>query len=190
MGLTYDCRGLAPAEAMQPPLPGQLFGLSQLVDGETIEVAPGPHLGEGGPLLPVIRVMCGLGAALAGLPGVLAICWGPANSWMEPGYFIRTISDWLAGGAFPALGLTSLEREPSGALVSRGLDYLIGQELRLEPDRDMPPATTARIAVRLINQLTESGAITVPTDLIGPEGEELLAVPVRDGRQLRVMRRR
>lgn len=190
MGLTFDCRGLAPADPMpQPPL-GQMLGLSQPVLGEAIGLATGPHLAAGGPLMPVIRVLCGLGATLAALPGVLAVCWEPAKSWMAPDYFIRAIAGWQAGGAFPALGLATLERASNGALSSHGLDYLIGQELRFEPDSSLPLPAATRIAVRLIHQMAEGGAIDAATDLTGPDGEALVAVPVRDGRQLRVMRRR
>ncbi len=189
MGLAFDCRGLVPAAPAPLPAAGQQFGLNQKVLGEAISLAPGPHLEGGENLLPVIRVLCGLGATLAQLAGVQAVCWEPAKSWMEPQYFIRTITDWLGGGAFPALGLTSLERESNGTFVSHGLDFLIGQELRFEPDRDLPPAAAARIAVRLIHQLVEGGAITSACDLVCPDGKNLSAVPVRDGRQLRVIRR-
>ncbi len=190
MGLTFDCRGLAPATAKAVPPAGQLFGLIQPIVGEAIELAPGPHLGQVSALLPVVRVLCGLGATLAALPGVLAVCWGPAKSWMEPNYFIQAIRTWLAGGAFPALGLASLERDSNGVLSSLGLDFLIGQELRFEPDSSLPLATATRIAVRLIHQMAEGGAMISATELIGPNGEALLAVPFNDGRQLRVMRRR
>jgi hypothetical protein len=189
MGLTLDCRGLAPADAMPPPPQGQLFGLSEPVTGEAIELALGPHMGKGRPLMPVIKVMCGLGATLATLTGVQAVCWGPAKSWMAPDYFIRTITSWLTGGAFPSLGLVSLERDSGGALATHGLDYLIGQELRFEPDRRMPLAAATRIAVRLIHQMAEGGAIHAATDLTGPLGEALLATPLHEGQQLRVIGR-
>lgn len=190
MGLTFDCRGLAPSDPLPLPPTGQLFGLPRPPAGEAIELAPGPHLGHGNTLLPVIRVLCGLGASLAAMPGVLAVCWGPAKSWMAPDYFIRAIRAWLAGGAFPALGLASLERDDSGALSSVGLDFLIGQELRFEPDSSLSLTTATRIAVRVVHQLAEGGAIITATELTGPNGEALLAVPFNDGRQLRVMRRR
>ncbi len=190
MGLTFDCRGLSPAVPMPLPPKGQLLGLTHPVFGEAIGLAPGPHLEAGGPLMPVIRVLCALAATLATLPGVLAVCWGPAKSWMAPDYFIRAITGWQAGGAFPALGLATLKRESNGALSSHGLDFLIGQELRFEPDSSLPLPAATRIAVRLIHQMAEGGAIDSATDLTGPDGEALVAVPVRDGRQLRVMRRR
>ena len=108
---------------------------------------------------------------------------------MEPAYFRRVVGDWLAGGAFPALGLTSLRRESNGAMVSLGLGLLIGQELRFEPERALSAAAVARISVRLIHELIERGPLQEPEDFVGPDGEALLAVPVRGGEQLRVMLR-
>jgi hypothetical protein len=135
-------------------------------------------------------VLAGLGAVLAGLPSLQAVCWNPAGSWMAPDYFRKVVFDWLGGGAFPALGLTTLKRESNGAMVSQGLELLIGQELRFEPDPDLAPAQIARIAVRMIHQLIERGPLAEADEFAGPDGEPLLAVPVREGRQLRVMVRR
>jgi hypothetical protein len=188
--MTFDCRGLAPAAAARFPEPGTLLGLDKPPPGEAVGLAPGPHLAEGRGLLPVVRVLAGLGAVLAGLPGVLAVCWNPAGSWMAPDYFRKTAFDWLGGGAFPALGLTTLRRERNGAMVSHGLELLIGQELRFEPDAELAPAQVARIAVRMIHELVEQGPLAEAGEFAGPAGEPLLAVPVREGTQLRVMVRR
>ncbi len=189
-GMTFDCRGLVPAAAAPMPLPGTLLGLEKQPPGEALVLLPGPHLAEGRGLLPVVRVLAGLGAALAQLPGVQAVCWNPAGSWMGADYFRKVALDWLGGGAFPALGLTTLKRERNGAMVSQGLELLIGQELRFEPDPELTPAQVARIAVRMIHELVERGPLNEADEFSGPGGEPLLAVPVRDGSQLRVMVRR
>jgi hypothetical protein len=189
-GMTFDCRGLAPGSAMALPEAGTLLGLDKAPRGEAVALLPGPHLAEGRGLLPVVRVLAGLGAVLAQLPGILAVCWNPAGSWMAPDYYRKTAFDWLGGGAFPALGLTTLKRERNGAMVSQGLGLLIGQELRFEPDVELTPAQVARIAVRMIHELVERGPLAEADEFAGPEGEPLLAVPVRDGTQLRVMIRR
>jgi hypothetical protein len=189
-GLTFDCRGLAPAPGAPFPRPGTLLGLQQEPAGEALALMPGPHLAEGRGLLPVVRILAGLGAVLSELPGVLAVSWNPAGSWMAPEYFRKRVSDWLGGGAFPALGLTTLKRESNGAMVSQGLELLIGQELRFEPDADLAPAQIARIAVRMIHELIERGPLTEADEFAGPDDEPLLAVPVHDGMQLRVMVRR
>jgi len=189
-GLTFDCRGLTPGPCAPLPLPGALLGLEGLPDGEAISLAPGPHIAFGRGLLPVVRVLAGIGSRLAELPGIQAVYWQPAGSWMDAGYFRRIVNDWLAGGAFPALGLTSLRRESNGAMVSLGLGLLIGQELRFEPERALPAAKIAQISVRLIHELIQRGPLEQAEDFVGPDGEALLAVPVRDGQQLRVMVRK
>lgn len=105
---------------------------------------------------------------------------------MAPKYFAGVVREWLKGGPFPGLGLTSLRHGEGGTMVSVGLDYLIGQELLFAPNRRLSPAALARIAVRLVNDLVSSGPLQRPATLRGPEGEWIEVVPTRDGRQLQV----
>lgn len=186
-GLTYDCRGLVPGDATETPDRGTMLGLPDIPVGEAISIEPAPHLVEGRGMLPVVRVLAGIGAELGQLPGLVGAYWQPAQCWMAPKYFRGVMAEWLGGGAFPALGLTALQRETDGAMVSAGLGFLIGQELRFEPNRRLVPAAVARIAMRLIQSLIESGRLEVPTDFVGPEGERLRLEPIRGGRQLRVL---
>lgn len=186
-GLTFDCRGIAPAPPEPLPAAGTPIGMTANPGGETLVLTPGPHLRHSAGLLPILRVLVGLGARLAELPGVLAVVWSPAGSWVEPATFVRTVRAWLGGGVFPALVLTGLEQQANGAMVTRGLDLLAGQELRFEPDRRVSPAAMARIAVRLVHQVVLAGPIETEMDLVGPAGEALLAVPVRQGSEVRVL---
>lgn len=183
-GLTFDCRGLAPAAPQPAPPVGTLLGLAAAPPGEAITLAPGPHLAEGGGLLPVVRVLAGLGAALCALPGLEAVVWHPARSWMKPDYYCRIVESWLAGGAFPALGLTTLEREGAGGMTSHGLTLFTGQELRLEGMERVAPNDQARIAMRLLHELVSDGPVDGPRDYLGPAGQVFHAVP--DGRFVRV----
>lgn len=185
-GLAFDCRGLAPGSFGFPTGEAALLGLGQAPTGEAITLEPAPHLAEGKGLLPVVRAMAGLGAQLCVLPGVGGVYWQPAKCWMAPKYFAGVVREWLKGGPFPALGLTSLRYGEGGTMVSVGLDYLIGQELLFTPNRRLAPAALARIAVRLVNDLVSSGALQRPAELRGPEGELIEVVPSHDGRQLRV----
>ena len=189
-GLTYDCRGLAPGEPAAQPGRGTLLGLPDIPEGEAISLEPAPHLAEGRGLLPVVKVLAGVGAELAHLPGLTGVFWQPARCWMAAKYFRGVVAEWLGGGAFPALGLTALQRENDGAMVSVGLDFLIGQELRFEPHRRLVPGAIARIAMRLIHSLIESGPQMERADYIGPDGERLLLEPIKDSRELRVLLRR
>lgn len=185
-GLAFDCRGLAPGDFAFPSGDAALLGVAQVPDGEAITLEPAPHLAEGGGLLPVVRAMVGLGSQLCDLPGATGVYWRPAKCWMAPKYFVGVVRDWLNGGPFPGLGLTSLRHGEGGTMVSVGLDYLIGQELLFSPNRRLAPAALARVAVRLVNDLVSSGPLQRPAELRGPEGELIEAVPTSDGRQLRV----
>ncbi|MFM2271732.1 MAG: hypothetical protein RL702_797 [Pseudomonadota bacterium] len=179
-GLTFDCRGLAPAPPQPVPPPGALLGLAEAPVGEAVSLSPGPHLLEGGGLLPVVRILVGLGAAMASLPGLRAVVWHPARSWMVPDYFRSIASTWLGGGAFPALGLTTLERHGASGMTSFGLALFTGQELRLEGMAGLAPGAMARIAMRLVHELVLEGPLLEPRDYVGPGGELLHAAP--DGR--------
>ena len=185
-GLTYDCAGLEPAAPAATLTGGALLGLERQPVGETISLSPGPHLAEAMGMLPVVRGLAGLGAQLAGLPGATAVCWNPARCWMPTAYFCKVVDNWLADGPFPALGLTSLERESDGSIVSVGLALLTGQELRFAPDAKLIPADIARIAVRLIHALIETGPLTAQHSFVGPDRETLLVTPSMRGTQLDV----
>lgn len=195
-GLTFDLAGLAPAQSAAesadlPPHPYQ-FGFAEklaLDDAEVISLTPGGHLSGGEALIPVVRTMMGLGAQLAALPGICAVIWHASGSVMEPGLFIRLIEGWLAGGAFPALGLTALARDPDDGLRSVGLGFFIGQELRIEPFHGEVMPGAPRLALRLIHALVESGPVLAPLDMRGEDGHALLVEPSVNGRFIRVWRK-
>jgi hypothetical protein len=191
-GLTFDLTGLAPAAAAPMPELLHPFGFAagaDVVPGEAITLIPGEHLRGGEHLLPVVRVMTGIAARLGELAPVKAIAWHPARSVMAPDVFIRLIAAWLAGGAFPALGLTALTPDTDFGLRSEGLTFFTGQELRIEPGTGTTAAADAKIAVRLIHYLVENEAIRAPFDFLGPDGESLCAAPSDNGRYLRVWRK-
>ena len=155
---------------------------------EAITLRPGAHLAGGGNLLPVVRSMVDVAAALVALPEVQAVVWHPARSGMAPAYFAQVVGKWLEGGPFPALGLTALAREVDGGLRSEGLAFFTGQELRIEPVRDESPAQAAKIAIRLINTLVTIPPVFAPCEFTGPGGERLNAEPSGNGRFIRIWR--
>ena len=185
-GLTFDCAGLAPTAAAPLPAGGALLGLERQPEGEVITLSPGPHLADAMGMLPVVRTLAAIGAQLASLPGANAVIWNPARCWMPTGYFRKVIEGWLAGGPFPALGLTSLERKADGSIVSVGLALMTGQELRFLPDAKLVAADIARIAVRLIHALIESEPLTSTHTFLGPDKEKLVVSPNLRGTQLDV----
>ncbi len=188
-GLTFDVIGLAPGEgAPLPPCPYH-FDLPpgfDIAGHEAVRILPGPHLHGGERLVPIVRAMAGLAAALCSLPDLAAVVWHPARSCIAPGYFSAIATNWLGGGVFPARGLVGLAEVADGALQSEGVGFFTGQELRIEPELMGDPAAASRIAVRLIDHLVTNGSLDRSMDIGGPEGRLLRIVPSENGRLVRV----
>ena len=184
-GLTFDLAGLAPGAGEVRPAIAQRFGLAEnlAVDKfEAVLLRPGAHLAGAAAMLPVVRGCVALGSALAMHTAATAVVWLPARTIMAPDYFAAITDDWLSGGAFPALGLTSLVPGGSG-LVSHGLAFFTGQEIDVAGS-DL--AHAGRIAIRMVHTLVSHGRLTAPIELAGPDGEPLRAAPSVDGTLVRV----
>lgn len=190
MGLTFDIAGLAPGPAGPEPAQGTLLGLLEAPQGEVVTLAVGPHLGDAAGMLPIVRVLAGIGVRLCSLPEVRSAVWRPASAWMTPTYFQKVVGKWLDGGAFPALGLTSLERDSDGSIYTRGLSLFTGQELRFAPDPRLGAADFARLGVRLIHALIDNDPLEVSHQFTGPDGEAVEVEPSADRAWLRVTVRR
>ncbi len=192
-GLTFDLVGLAPARFADSCPAHQAFGLPENIstfEFEAISLRLGPHISAGNAMIPIIRVMMALSAQLAEGLSARVICWHPSGSWMEPGYFRRIVESWLFGGAFPALGLTNIEQRPDGTVVSKGLDFFIGQELQVMSRRGERTAETVKLAVRTIDHLVRHGPMQQGGAMEGPDDELLQAEVSRDGRTVRILRER
>ena len=190
-GLTFDLHGLAEGEACPVPPASHYFGLPRLeadLQLEAITLVPGPHIGGGGAMVPVVKAMAVVASELALKLRPRAVCWHPAASWMDPDYFARIIAAWRGGGAFPALGMCAVERKPDGGVESQGLAFFVGHELRVEPRPGEPAAETVKLAVRMIDHLVRHGPIRAREALTGPGGEALLAEPASGGRFVRLWR--
>jgi hypothetical protein len=190
-GLTFDLVGLGPAAPPEPPpcVHGYALGANVEAHGlEAVTLRPGPHLAGGHAMLPVVRSMALLAAALSGIDGVAAVAWHPARTWCGPGYFHDGVQRWIEGGVFPALGLTALAMTPDGGMQSEGLSLFAGQDLRIEPELMTDKAAGAKIGVRLIDSMVEAGPIDVPHRVLGPEGQPLRLEPSANGRFVRVWR--
>lgn len=189
-GLTFDLVGLEPAAAMSPPPSAHQFGLSpqDLGDGlEAITLVPGQHLSGGHAMIPVVQAMLGLAGHIALPLSVEAVCWHPAQSWMEPQYFSRVALGWLSGGPFPALGLTALRHTAEG-VHSEGLEFFSGQELLVMKREGESLADTAKLAVRFIDFIVTNGPFRREVEFQGPDGEVLRVVPGYFGKQVTVER--
>ncbi|MEO5597027.1 MAG: hypothetical protein ABIQ66_00260 [Novosphingobium sp.] len=190
MGLAYDLTGLSPM-TQAPAIPAEhLFGLDRSVldpRPEAVRIVPGPHLAAGGALIPVVRVLAGLGAELARLPGLRAVGWETARSWMAPAYFMSVVRAWLSGGVFPALGLTSLVRGDDEAMTSKGLALFTGFEIELQPLAGETAQDAARLTARVIHALVEFG-VNQPKPLSDGQGRQLHFDMAANNRLLRIRR--
>lgn len=190
-GLTFDIVGLAPGQGSVPCQPHHFFGLPRNDTSqwsEAVAILPGPHLEGAGAMIPVLRTMAAVGSDLAVALGARAVCWEPAQSVMDAGYFARVVKGWVGGGAFPALGFTAVERTRDGGVESSGLRWFVGQELRVEPRAGESASDTVKLAVRMIDHMVRAGPVRSREVLTGPDGEPLLAEPVAGGRVVRLWR--
>ena len=192
-GLTFDLVGLAPGDAAPTPDARHRFGLRDTSSEGPLEatgLVDGPHIVAGAAMLPVVRTLIGIAVGLCSRLTVQAVCWGPAQSWMEPGYFTRIAARWLNGGVFPALGLAALEQSEEGALVSQGLSFFVGQEVVIEPLAGESRADTVKRAIRLMDLVVRQGGI-LATQEVALEGADegstvkMLARPSQGGELVR-----
>jgi hypothetical protein len=186
-GLTFDLRGLAGGAAADMPALRHRFGIEEAPDAvEAVWLTVGPHLAGGESMMPIVRSQLALALRLAALPRLAAVAWTPAKSAMAVNYFTPLISAWLEGGPFPALGLTAFTLAVDGGLQSEGLAFLIGQELRLEPELTEDGVAATKLAVRLVNELVEYGAVTERFEMTGPDGAPLVLEPSANNTFVRV----
>lgn len=161
MGLTFDLQGLEPFQPEKIDPASHYFGLAQgdYVEGpEALRLSPGPHLAGSATMLPVLRVLAGLGAELARLPGLTAVGWVTSGTRMAPSYFMSSVRAWLAGGAFPALGLTGISARDHGGVESEGFALFAGYEVAVEPLAGESLADCAKLAARAMHHIVHLGA--------------------------------
>ncbi|MBB3941196.1 hypothetical protein GGR39_002864 [Novosphingobium fluoreni] len=164
-GLAFMCDGLNPA-SVDSTGPGFVasavpYGFSGEVNcggHEAVRLYPGPHLSGGLALTPVVRALLALAAELAVSMPVAALYWQPADTLIEPRYFSRVVLAWLAGGAFPAAGLTAMTRLADGSVVTHGLQHFIGYELTFRASALDGDAVSLSGAAAAVDYLMREGA--------------------------------
>ncbi|AKM09755.1 hypothetical protein AB433_06805 [Croceicoccus naphthovorans] len=129
-----------------------------LEKGETVKIALVDDPGRGWTLESVLTASR-LALAMAADEGFFAAGWVPASAAMSADYFVKVITGWLGGGAFPALGLVGMTADAGGTLVSTGLSLFCGQELTIPASSDLSGLDRARVAIRFINYLVVNGPV-------------------------------
>jgi hypothetical protein len=191
-GLTFDVAGLAPGPSSAFLDCAHRFDLADLPQAdkfEAITLNPGPHLASAGRSLPVMKAMLALACDLTRhFDNLEAICWAPSRSAIGRRYFESVTAAWLEGGPFPALGLTAFVEADGEALESVGLDFWIGQELRIEPPLGADKVAATRLGVRIINHLVLAGGLAAIDRITAPDGSRLVMEPLPRLKTIRVWR--
>ena len=191
-GLTFDLRGLAPGPDCRLPDIEHRFDLDQTPSAlrlEALNLVPSHHLAGGQNSIPVAKGLVALARDLIHhFDDLQAVVWAPAQSVIGRRFFESVSTAWLEGGAFPALGLTAFRETIDGALQSVGLDYWIGQELRIEPPLSSDKVAATRLGVRIINQLVLVGGLEDAERIVAPDGSQLVMRPSRNRKFIRVWR--
>ncbi|MFL0356757.1 hypothetical protein ACI5KX_09770 [Erythrobacter sp. GH1-10] len=191
-GLTFDLMGLAPGEACERADIQHSFDFGQSPGAlrlEALRLVPGKHLSGGGNSIPVVRTMLAIACDMVQhFDDLEAVVWKPIASVMSRRYFESIVSAWLEGGPFPAMGLTTIHETGDGALQSVGLEFWIGQELRIEPHLLGDKAEAAQLASRLINRLVIDGPLDRSERVTAPDLSKLVLQPSQNGRFIRVFR--
>ena len=180
-GLTFDLRGLLPEIPVALPGYDQAFDFEEQpenLDLETLWLLPGKHLAGGERSMPVVRGLVGLCRDMTRHFGELrAVVWPAARTLIGRRFFESTVTAWLEGGAFPALGLTAFRQMPDGALQTNGLSFFIGQELRIEPVLADDRVAATRLGIRLVNHLVLMNGIKGEERIAAPDGRNLVLAP-------------
>lgn len=180
-GMTFDLLGMAPGPALVAPQIAHRIGCETETDLEALEalvLVPGPHLADGANSLPIVRAMLELGCGLAAeLEHAKTLCWSPARTAMPKTMFCASVEKWIGGGPVPGLGLTSFAVDGDGLVISEGLDFFVGQELRFSRGLSQDRIAATRLGVRLVHEIVGSGHLEAPREVVIAEGNRLFLQP-------------
>ena len=102
--------------------------------------------------------------------------------------FLAGVRGWLSGGPFPSLNLVATDRAEDGRVQSRGLDYLIGQEVLLDAKLSDDRIAAAKLLARLAHRLTGEGPAQDVRQLAMEDGSAFVLTPSQGGTIVEVTR--
>lgn len=189
-GLTFDLSGLKPGPHADIPPIEHRFDFDQALTSKldhAVNIRPGAHILEAAGTVPVLKGLLRIARDLIQhFEQVEAVVWPYSESVIGRRFFESTVTAYLEGGAFPALGLVAFHETVDGGLQSIGLSHVTGQELRVEPELVSDKLLATRLAVRLINQLVLTGALQRAEEVVAPDGRAIRLEPSNNGRFVRV----
>lgn len=183
-GMSFDLAAIGPWNREECPPIQHTFGIAVETIGTRsgLSIVPGPNIAPIAHSLAAVRAGAALVRHIVSHDQPLAVVWRPIGSAMEAGYFVRLVEDWLSGGPFPALGLTSLRHAPDGGLHSHGLALFTGQELRLVPAIAESGVEALALGSRLLDRLVGSAPIESAVELRNEDGRKVRLTPSSNGR--------
>lgn len=189
-GLTFDLAGLAPGPHFPVPAIEHRFDYDESLTNkldQSVNIRPGVHILEAAGTVPVLKGLLRIARDfIQHFEQVEAVVWPHSASVIGRRFFESTVTAYLEGGAFPALGLVALQESVDGGLQSVGLSHVMGQEVRIEPDLASDKLVATRLAVRLINQLVLTGPVERLEEFVAPDGRVIRIEPSPNGRFVRV----
>jgi hypothetical protein len=151
-----------------------------------IAVALGDQVGSGRISPSIVKQMLTLSVALGEELDCNAVLWHPSQIVTGFSYFSEAVEQYTSGGPFPVLAFVDFAFANDGSLVTTGLSWLSGQELKLEKST-LPAMEMMRRAVRISHDIACNGAIDVAMEIDGLDhGERMNLVPSANGQKLHV----
>lgn len=189
-GLTFDLIGLGDGPTVTLPQTDHEFDCDGNFDRSslsTVNLVPSEHLIAGEATMPILQGLLRLARDFVQhFEQTKYLIWPHSKSIIGRRFFESTVTAFLDGGAFPALGLTAFHEVADGGLETVGLAHFIGQELRLDANIVNDRVAATRLGVRLVNQLVLTGAVNGPEQLTGMDGQIIRLEPSENGRLIRV----
>lgn len=145
-----------------------------------IDIGLGDHVAGGERVPAILQGLLGLAQILGSSLGAVAVMWHPAQIVSGFGYFSETVSDYLAGGAFPVLAMVNFKGEADETINSRGLSFLAGQELQIVA-RGMEQSEMMRRVVRVVHDIATNGPVLEAVKLGGVEPGEVIELQPEAG---------
>ncbi len=153
-------------------------GIADIDNGgwRIIRLSPGEHVAAAGHQLPLMLAALDLATCLAETLNAAAIIWLPSGVMGAPAFARQMLAAHAEGGPLPVPLLVDWHRLGDDSMETRGLAHRCGHELRFDPAGRLSPDEAARLIIRLIHGLLESGSSNQPQRLSGltPRGDIML----------------
>lgn len=159
----------------------QLFSGVPSSEDSSIGVAPRNILTSARHLPEINHRMLSLGQWIGKSLAATAAAWMPSRRLASFVYFDEIVEEYLAGGPFPTLFQTSFSEIRTGYFVTSGLDYFVGQEIRLTAPLNYSAFDATKCLIRIIDDIATHGKIDSPARAKGMvPGEMLIFSPSDD----------